>query len=453
MEPLPSVLHMRLLPSRWQWIEVCAFSGTALIAGHWFAPADPYLTTGPLSWLWLAPVLLGLRYGMWAGLLSEALFLLGLIIEVSLGLLPASMISKPYIIGGIMLTMICGEFGSRWNLRLSQIAGENEYLSTRYKEISDSYQLLGMSHHYLQQSWINKPLTLRDAFLRLRGMLVDHEDETISPAIAQRFLHLLTQYFQLEVAAVYLTNGVEIQENPVAVIGQPIALDFQDSLVRYAVETGEFSHILTKEPDGPLPSQYLILAPARTSDNATLAWLAVERMRFLNLHYESLYMLKVFLSYFADSIQASNFSKPVLEVYPDCPQSFAKELPRLVRLKSELGIGSSLVVFAFYPNPLQEQMIEQVKRSTRGLDLVWDVQGENGRAICVLMPFSDDAAVEGYLSRVQQLMKEKFGVQYDQADIHVVFDGLETGDAVSILLQHLSWCHDSQDSPVLTSGS
>ncbi|RMH37570.1 MAG: hypothetical protein D6690_01985 [Nitrospirae bacterium] len=433
-------LHLRRLPTKWQWSEVCAGTLVLLVLSHIWVPEDPYLTQSPFPWIWLAPVLMALRYGLWGGLLSSSLILGGVLMEKGMG--ERIGVSKAYLIGELFLVLICGEFGSRWNLYGKQLGERLRYLSERLHDTTVAYHLLGMSHQHLEASLASRPLTLRVALARLRGMLVKESSSgSIPPAIAQRFLQLLAQYFQLECASLYGARADgSILPHPIATIGNPGPLVEDDPLVRYAQASQDRVHVMS---DGAASdTRYVVVAPATTSDEHIVGWLAVEQIRFLNLHHESLHMLNVFLSYFADGVHLAPLVEPILHRFPDCPLPFAQELPRLIRLQHEWHQQSRLVVFVLRDGPSQDEFAQVLCHNIRGLDLAWDVQRPNSRVVCILLPFSDDAAVEGFLARMRQLFTERFGRTFDELGIHCMIKSLAGADAVSVLEDAFPCSHD-----------
>jgi len=440
-------LHLRQVPRKGQWIEICSLSVVLVGLGHWIVPQDPYLIHISFPWIWLAPVLLALRYGLWAGLLSGGIILGGWWLETQLGLLADSAMPKAYVVGGILLVVICGEFGSRWNLKLKQTDEQYEYMTERYDETAHAYHVLGMSHHQLEQSLASRPLTLREVLLQLRDIMGEGT-ESLSPKAGGWFLNLLAQYFQLEVASVYLPDDSGLESSPLASIGTPQPLEVGDPLIFHAMTTGELCHVLTKDPSHPLSTRYLLAAPAKSSDGTIDLWLVVERMRFLNYHEENFHMLRVFLSYVADSARAMTLAKPILAQFPDCPLSFAKELPRLIRLHRELGMVSRVVVLLFQNSQMADDLVEHSKRTTRGLDVVWDISSSEAKGLCVLLPFSDDLVVEGYVARLRRRLKERWGMSFEEAGIHVTVRGLNHANASDFLVNLLPQRHDHERGPV-----
>lgn len=405
--------------------------GTVALAG-WLNPDDPLLSAYPFPWVWVAPLLVALRYGMWAGMLSSGIILGGWFLADRLFGSPFAPMSKSYAVGLLFLTLLTGEFGSQWNIHVRQLKEWNEYLRRRVHEITQSYHLLGMSHQQLERHLASRPLTLRDALTRLRGFILDTE-LGISEIGAQKFLTLLGQYFQFEVAS-FMANGSNgIRSESLAIIGAPSPLALKDPLVKHALATEEFSHIVMADGSFLNTTAYLIVAPAKRSDGTVVAWLVVTQMRFLELHQDTLLMLQAFLGYFADGVSSAQLSQNVLVHFPECPVPFARELTRLTRLQQEVGLQSQLVCLRFNKTPVQEQAVGMIVKTARGLDEMWYVGGDVEQRLLVLLPFSDESVAEGYLDRVRGLLKERLGLTLLEAGIHVRYDELEESDPSALL--------------------
>ncbi len=407
----------------------------ALGLAAWLQPSDPFLTAFTFPWIWIPPLLVALRYGMWAGMLSAGLIISGWLISNELFESSFPALGKSYVVGLLFLVLLCGEFGSQWNIHLTQIKEWNDYLRRRVHEITQSYHLLGMSHQQLEKNLATRPLTLRDALTRLRGFLVDSE-EGISDIGAHKFLTLIAQYFQFEVASIHVVSPQGIETEPLAVIGEPPPLSLEDPLVSHALATEGFSHIVMADGSFLNDTDYLIVAPAKRSDGTIISWLLVKQMRFLNLHRDNLLMLKAFLGYFSDGIYSGQLAERIIERFIECPVPFARELTRLTRLQQELGLHSQLVCLRFDETPVQDQAAGMIFKTARGLDEMWYVGGEAEQRLLVLLPFSDQSVAEGYLERLRQLLRERLGLTLLEAGVHVQYHDLEESDP-TVLVERL----------------
>src|ERR671913_1199168 len=73
-----SALFSPLLANRWLWLEAVLIPIIGIALCYWAFPEDPFFVNkGEFPWTWFAPVLVALRYGVMAGILSSAILLIG----------------------------------------------------------------------------------------------------------------------------------------------------------------------------------------------------------------------------------------------------------------------------------------------------------------------------------------------------------------------------------------
>ncbi|NTV12249.1 MAG: hypothetical protein HGA47_16000, partial [Zoogloea sp.] len=70
-------------------VETVLLPVLAIALGLWLAPADPLLAHAQFPWIWLAPVLLALRYGTASGIAGAAVLAAGWYLLAHYGLLQA----------------------------------------------------------------------------------------------------------------------------------------------------------------------------------------------------------------------------------------------------------------------------------------------------------------------------------------------------------------------------
>ena len=90
------------------WLETLLFSLAAVAIGRWLSPQDPLFVQAQFPWSWFAPMLVAMRYGVLPGVFGAVLLLAG---WVSLQPNPlAADLPKLYFLGGLLMTMACGEY-------------------------------------------------------------------------------------------------------------------------------------------------------------------------------------------------------------------------------------------------------------------------------------------------------------------------------------------------------
>jgi hypothetical protein len=374
--------------------ETLAVPLLAVGVGLWLSPDDPFWVKSDFPWTWLAPVLVSLHYGPLAGVTASGVLVLAWFALSASGSL-ASPFPRFYFLGGFILVLLTGEFSSLWMSRVRRAETLSNYLDERLERLTEQYYLLRLSHDRLEQELLTRPLTLRDALGRLTGGVPLADS-------ARTLLDLLAQYAQLQRAALYPIHDGVLSLEPVAVLGEPFALDPLDPLVRYALDQGRLAHV--RDVLDHASSRYRVVAPAAAKGEAPTLLLVVERLPFLALHEETLQSLNLLLAYYADGLAMKRLAAPLLAHYPDCPPAFALELMRLARLWRENRLASSLVVFHFTPKALAADLPRALSRLSRGTDLEWFV--EPSARLLVILPLTGEAGAEGYTRRIERWFAE-----------------------------------------------
>lgn len=416
-----AVLFLPRFAGVWVWVEVIVISAIAVGLGWLSEPGDPLHTRTDFPWPWFAPVLLALRYGVVPGIASAAI-LLGTWYALS----PAGFAADPpklYFLGGLLLVMVCGEYSGIWRTRLRRLAELNNYLEDRIERVTKRLYLMRLSHDRLEQDLLARPVTLRDSLYDLRRRLARQARVGPLPA-AEELMQFLAQQCQLEVAALYAVEPDDASRyQRVAAVGEAPALDTNDALLMYMREHGELAHIQTAALDKSLPTHHLVVAPIKSARGAVLGVLVVTRMPFFALTHDALQTLAVLLTAYADSVGEASALLPAMEGLPGAPQEFIEEMAKLVRIQREFDIDSHIVVLAFGEHPLWWDAYQLVLRSRRAPDIVWRLESELQRSVFVnLLPVAGRAGVEGYLLRLENLLRENFGGGMEDLKIqtHVV---------------------------------
>lgn len=418
-------LHTLVLPlaaeGRWVWGESLLLTLLALGIGYAANPEHPFFVEAEFPWLWFAPILLALRYGMMPGLFSTFLLLaawLGL--NYGIQAQPAEF-PRFYFFGGLLAVMVCGEYGDLWHARLRRLTEASHFLDERLSRMTKLHHLLRLSHDRLEQDLLSRPATLRDTLVALRELAVKDSGEGRLPA-AEDLLVLLAQYCQLEGAALYRAIGEGKTFELAAKLGEPPAFDAADPLAAYALEHRTLSHIQTVDLASASHSRFLVVAPLLNSDGRLLGMLVVDQMPFFALNQDTLQLLAVMLGYYADSVSDVDEVRSILERFSACPLEFAEEYVRLWRLGRDHGVSSRVVVLSFFPHADREDMLALVKRMKRGLDVVWELRGGEQVKYVNLMPLCGEVAVDGFLHRIDHLFHQHFGLSLEDAQVnfHVV---------------------------------
>lgn len=401
----------------------------ACFLGWLVSPADPLFMRSEFPWLWLAPMLIALRYGVLPGVLSTLGLLGNWMLFIALSEQSAEL-PRAYFVGGVLLTLICGEFNSVWSNRNEQRNEANTYLNERLNRLTRRYLLLRLSHDRLEQELLGKPGSLRDALVQLREITPGISDEKPLPRIDE-LLQLIAQYCQLEAAAVYplpLARGECFTLAPsVAITGEARPLQSDDPMLRKVMEQRTLVHVAENTD-----AQQLVIAPILTSDDQMLGLLTVSHMPFFALNHENLQLLELLLGYYADIVHVGNEVQELRKQLPGCPWAFIEELVRVQRIQLEIGLDSHIVVFRFDGDKAYE-IAGEMERMRRTLDMIWPAVHQAQPSLAVLLPLSSAAASEEYILRIQHWLKERHGVGGDLSGVEIVNIPLGQSNAITRL--------------------
>ncbi|MCE1251254.1 MAG: PelD GGDEF domain-containing protein [Comamonadaceae bacterium] len=392
--------------------EALALPLLALVLGQWWAPADPLQTQGAFAWPWLAPVVAALHYGPMAGLASASVLLCGWLL---LHLGHWDVFPQMYFLGGLILTMLVGEFSSLWQARARRAETLQQYLEQRLGQLVRQHYLLRLSHDKLEQELIGRPMSMRDALAALRD--VGREPSALAQA-PDTLLRLLAQFCQLEAVALYPIVQDALQAQPQAQLGSCSPLQADDPMVQQALQTYQLCHI-SQMLRAQQHSRYLVAAPLLDLAGEPYGLLLVEDMPFFALQEENLQTLNLLLGYYTDGLSLQALAAPIVQAHPDCPAPFAFELQRLAHIHASTGVPSIIVALQFQARALAQELPQQILRLKRELDETWLLAGPQQALLAVLMPLGEASTAEGYIARLEGWIRNKGGSTLDAAGVFV----------------------------------
>ena len=410
------------------WTESAAMTAIACGLGWWASPEDPLLLSGNFPWLLIAPILIALRYGVLLGVFS----ILGLVVDWSIFARLAQDVQhfpRTWFAGSMLLTLICGEFNAIWNIRSERREESNAYLSERLTRLTRRYLLLRLSHDRIEQELLIKPGSLRDALLQLRSSRELSAAGTSLPGV-EELLQLMSQYCQLEAAAIYLPPEEDDEEmaEAIATLGHPPSLRRDDPMLLEVLE----QHTLTHVVEHMERSNHLAIAPILTANDRLLGLLVISHMPFFAVNQENMQFISLLLGYYADVIHGNEAVQQLQQQLPDCPHQFVEEILRVQRVYERIGITSHVVTFRLKGED-SEQLASEISRMRRGLDVLFQLERNDDVILVTLLPLATTAASEGYILRIQHWLSERHGKEFANLGIDIFDIDLARLDAVTQL--------------------
>lgn len=377
------------------------------------ALSDPLSLKSPFPWIWFAPVLIALRYGLWPSQLSILLILSSYLYQDQTPLFNVNF--QLFILGGFLVTIVCSLFQNSWSRQVKNSNEISNYLQQRIQTIAYAYKVTLLAYQRLEQSYIVKPVTVRSSLGELREMQANDNNQ-LTKEIIERFLNILALHCSLEIAGIFPVKNKQINSKPIAAIGRMKSPNKNDFLIQECITNASISYIKAKEMDKGNISDFLIAAPFINQADEIYALLLIEAMPFLSLNNENIETINLFLQYFLEGNTVKN-AELILKQYPDSSVLFANELQRLMNLQKNTKQDSVMVAFLFLPHPHRDDYLFRLKQEKRGLDSFWETKQGDNKILFLLMPITNRAGIESYKIRVNNLLENEFQIALNQDEI------------------------------------
>lgn len=387
-------------------VESVILSTALMLVCFYFSNQDPLLLHASFPWVWLLPILIGLRYGLLGSSISIAIYVFVMYLTVRYRYFDWSSY-RIWFLGGLITTIICNEYNSYWHRKQYKIIKKSDYLANRLESLSRAYSAMRISHDRLEESLITKPVTLRGAIADLRTVLTQHQGQ-LTESSATQLMAILANTSMIGKAGLYVFDKKHLNPQPIGSIGQAAPLVTNDILVTRCLESHHTFYVAINTLDENDVSHYLAVVPMMTADNHLLGLLAVTELPFSGMTDESLRIMTLLMAYFADEIYATKESKAIIDIYPDCPSFFAAELLRLHHLYKISGIDSTLFTYTFHNDKQGHRLRKTIKQQIRGVDVYWERESDKDLQLLILMPLTLNGMVQAYIARISSKIKMEF---------------------------------------------
>jgi hypothetical protein len=386
------------------WAEVVLLPLVGLTLAVWLFRAKPF-TVSPYPWLWLIPLLLGLRHGLAPAALATLVLAIAGVAAARLGI---SGQAPPLIqlAGGALAALSAGQYRSRSREQLQAGHARTDYTEQRLESLTRAFFITRLSHDRLEEALLTQPVTLRAALEALRSLSAEAQ-AGLSAQSANALLQLMAQYCRFETAALHLYRNRRLGDQPIAALGPSAALVRDDPLLTYALEHEQTAyHSIDQLAEIEQGGSYRAVFPLINSAGEAMGVLVVRDLPLLALTKENLTVATAMLQYFADESWAATQTAALHRSLPDCPAVFAHELIKLQRLHERSGVRSTLIVLRARTEEAKATVLDAVFGARRGLDLYWrEPFGPLVPGMLILLPLAGPATARGFLERIDGILR------------------------------------------------
>jgi len=319
----------------------------------------------------------------------------------------------------LVFVLLLGEFHFHFRRRGREDREEKQYLKTKFRELSNAFYALKVSHDQLEKGYLLKPVTLRSLIMELAQ---NHKGTESYHALFET----LTELFALKSA---LLCALDVNENPQKQI--PLGTskwqyDPEHPMLQRALQTKKPVFLAEDEIEMVQKEPILAVLPLLDSGERIKGIFVIEEMDFLTFNMENLLKIGILLEYllqeqhYREERQA-HFSH--LQ-FPDIDARFQFETERLLDMYHRYAVHSAVVVVQT-TDPAISLVLENFKtKKMRLLDMVAHHRSPEGDFYLFLLPLE---RLSGAISFRQRIEKELTSLQSDRYSIIVTeIDKIDT---------------------------
>ena len=397
MDPPPakSFMERYLRPA---YVETTLIGGLLPFLALWVLPGDARQTVIPL--LFLAPLMLGLRYGAREGAVG-AILTASALAWVS-HLQPQGIAAQVgiQVVGLVLMGMIAGEARDIWARRLARLAQQASYHQARLEQFAAAYHLLKVSHTQLEQRLVGTQPSLRSALemLKHREMRFLVDQRLPLSGIAQELLTLIADQGNLYTAAIYEVNARGLVQTPAAArLGEPTELSVFNPLLRETLRTG----LLTSANMGYEASHEHVIAvlPLVDSSGHIHAVVSINDMPFDRVNNDTFSLLAVLGKHMGDIL--AHLARAATDTGDG--MGLLTSLQRHWVDVKAYGLQVAVISCKVVDPGRREALLDLCSASGRGLDESWLCADAASRPVVIkVLPLTDQEGATDYIARIQK---------------------------------------------------
>lgn len=417
-----SIAYAQKRSDVWTTFETILITLLLIVLAYIIHPNDPFTLKGPIPWLVFVPVFCSLFYGAVFGIGSFLILLVTLLYQQHTNVF-SHLIIREYVIGSLGFTLLTGIFSSYWHSRIRHVEHLNNYVRGHLENISRDYYLLRISHDRIEQAYIIKPLSFRDAFIQIKEQMLRSDCE-INAGNGQMLLGILSQYCSINNAAFCLCDSKSGEINTLAVLGKKFSINAADPLIQQVIKKKLTSYYDLSELQDRNTSAYLAVIPLFNNQEKIIGFVIIKEMPFWSLTHDNLEVLSIFAAYFSLQSFIVKKAQPLIAEFPGCPADFLNEFRILVQLKKHSSIESALSCIVVPKGPQQQNIVYILERQKRSLDYIWVLNVKTTRIVITLMPLTSLEGMLGYRKRIASFLKNEFGLELNTKGLNFRFQQL-----------------------------
>lgn len=386
-------------------VDTLAVNFIYLAVVFFIKPDDPFFVKSDLNFFTIILALVSLFHGFIASIITMLIFMVISIVSY-LNQFPIY-----HFLWYLVLALIFSEAHYLWSNKNKKLEKELDYLMEKVRNLRENLFILKISHDQIEKNYVLKPMSIRNALNEISIMIKERNKE-----VFKNFLLILSKYTGIESASLYIRKEDEFIE--VAYVGDSTDLDLEDQMVKEALEKKEGAILSIASLKDNTYSKYLAVVPSYDENQELNGLLTVSEIPFSNLNKDNLLQINVFLIYLFGKLKIAKNYEEILQKYVNIDMYLVREIDILIALYKKYKIESNVVVFYMDVDEFIGGVFIEIESKIRGFDYAVRYRFGDKELLIVLLPFTSDANVRGFIDRVRRDIKRLFGRDTDLALLH-----------------------------------
>jgi len=429
-------------PGRFAWAETIIITLLFILIATRLVPEDPFLLAEPFPWLIIAPLFAALHYGAAYGFGSALVLIISILVFWRYDLPGVESFPGAFCLGLLIITMLAGEFIDMWNRLYRRLAVASEYRRLRLDEFTRAYHMLKVSHDRLSERIASSTQSLRGALGDLRDQLIhgsEQRDEKQLFGLGEKILDVFSNFAFVQVAEIYSVEDNKRLILPrLASHGDADAMDPNHPIILAALRSGELISVRSGEGSRPeihgKRSSILAAIPLTDVFQHTWGMIVIHEMPFIAFHQDNLNLLAVLSGHIGDILSENSGLLPGYEV---TLSNFRSQLQRSILDKKNYRLPSHVISVTLERVDGLEKLEDFILSRRRGLDqFLVRKNSSDSTVLLMLMPQTDDMGLEGFLSRLRDMIKEQYGKSLEEAGVNIHRLELQSSGEAKNILKH-----------------
>ena len=324
------------------------------------------------------------------------------------------------ILSYLIFVLLFGEFHFHFQRQRVSDREEKHYLKAKFRELSNAFFALKVSHDQLEKGYLLKPVTLR-------SLIIDLSQNMQQQDIYRHLFETFQEAFSLQ-AACYCQLEKEKRLHEAIPLGESrFTFDPEFEMVAQSIETKKPVFLAENKLEMMEQEPVLAVLPVLDIHNTLLGLYVIEKMDFLEFNMDNILKIQILLEYLAQERFYQRHAAHTSEHMniAQIEARFQFEIDRLHTMYRRFGVHSA-VVLLHTTNPAISLIMENFKTSKmRLLDMVTTYHEENTYFYLFLLPLE---RVSGAVSFRQRLERELEG--FTPGDYKILVTEIDRVDTI-----------------------